>query len=96
MERVFGQIKHNQQFRRFSMRGLKKNTIEWGLLCVAHNCKKMQKTIKERKKKRKLETYKGKESLFFYWLCYILMLIFYHNNGIPIFKRFPVVKQMFP
>ncbi|XQY93854.1 transposase [Metabacillus sp. HB246100] len=44
-------MKHNQQFRRFSMRGLQKNTIEWGLLCVVHNCKKMQKTIKRTKEK---------------------------------------------
>ncbi|APH04854.1 transposase [Bacillus weihaiensis] len=51
VESVFGQIKHNQQFRRFSIRGLQKNTIEWGLLCVAHNCKKMQKTIKRTKEK---------------------------------------------
>ncbi|PGT87752.1 transposase, partial [Bacillus sp. AFS040349] len=51
VESVFGQIKHNQQFRRFSMRGLQKNTIEWGLLCVAHNCKKMQKAIKRNKAK---------------------------------------------
>ncbi|WP_175638096.1 IS1182 family transposase [Metabacillus schmidteae] len=49
VESVFGQLKHNQQFRRFSMRGLQKNTIEWGLLCVAHNCKKMHKAIKENK-----------------------------------------------
>ncbi|XQY93926.1 transposase [Metabacillus sp. HB246100] len=51
VESVIGQIKHNQQFRRFSMRGLHKNTIEWGLLCVAHSCKKMQKTIKRTKEK---------------------------------------------
>ena len=51
VESVFGQTKHNQQFRRFLMRGLQKNTIEWGLLCVTHNCKKMQKTIKRTKEK---------------------------------------------
>lgn len=41
VETVFGQIKHNQQFRRFMLRGLKKTTIEWGLLCLAHNMKKL-------------------------------------------------------
>ncbi|MGE6258801.1 transposase, partial [Heyndrickxia sporothermodurans] len=45
---VFGQLKHNQQFRRFSMRGLQKNSVEWGLLCVAHNCKKWQKSISQK------------------------------------------------
>ncbi|WP_273125330.1 transposase, partial [Bacillus weihaiensis] len=51
VESVFGQIKHNQQFRRFSMRGLQKIRLNGGLLCVAHNCKKMQKTIKRMKEK---------------------------------------------
>jgi len=41
VETVFGQIKHNQQFRRFMLRGLKKTTTEWGLLCLAHNMKKL-------------------------------------------------------
>ncbi|WP_144424232.1 transposase, partial [Aneurinibacillus migulanus] len=37
VEPVFGQIKHNRQFHRFSLRGLSKNTVEWGLICAAHN-----------------------------------------------------------
>jgi len=41
VETVFGQIKHNQRFRRFMLRGLEKTTIEWGLLCLAHNIKKL-------------------------------------------------------
>jgi transposase len=41
VETVFGQIKHNQRFRRFMLRGLEKTTIEWGLLCFAHNIKKL-------------------------------------------------------
>lgn len=40
VEPVFGQIKHNNHFQRFSLRGLSKNTVEWGLICVAHNLKK--------------------------------------------------------
>jgi Transposase DDE domain len=36
---VFGQIKHNQQFHRFSLRGLPKITLERGLVCAAHNLK---------------------------------------------------------
>jgi len=41
VETVFGQIKHNQRFRRFMLRGLEKTRIEWGLLCLAHNMKKL-------------------------------------------------------
>ncbi|MFC0298111.1 transposase [Geobacillus jurassicus] len=37
MESVFGQIKQNRGFRRFVLRGLQKVSIEWGLICAAHN-----------------------------------------------------------
>jgi len=41
VESVFGQIKHNHQFRRFYSRGIKNVNIEWGLLSIAHNLRKM-------------------------------------------------------
>lgn len=41
VESVFGQIKHNNQFRRFYTRGVKNVTTEWGLISIAHNIKKM-------------------------------------------------------
>ena len=41
VESVFGQIKHNSQFRRFYTRGLKNVSNEWGLISIAHNIKKM-------------------------------------------------------
>lgn len=41
VESVFAQIKHNRGFRRFMLRGLEKVKIEWGLLAIAHNMKKM-------------------------------------------------------
>lgn len=37
IESVFGQIKQNRGFRRFVLRGLQKVSIEWGLVCAAHN-----------------------------------------------------------
>ena len=40
VEPVFGNIKHNHFFQRFSLRGLSKNTVEWGLICAAHNFRK--------------------------------------------------------
>jgi transposase len=41
VESVFGQIKHNNQFRRFYTRGLKNVSTEWGIISIAHNIKKM-------------------------------------------------------
>jgi hypothetical protein len=40
-EAVFGLIKQNMKFRRFSLRGLKKVSTEWGLISIAHNMIKM-------------------------------------------------------
>jgi transposase len=41
VETVFGDIKHNMRFRRFHLRGLAKANIEWGLICIAHNMRKL-------------------------------------------------------
>jgi hypothetical protein len=41
VESVFGQIKHNHQFRRFYSRGIKNVNTEWGLISIAHNLRKM-------------------------------------------------------
>jgi transposase len=50
VEPVFGQIKYNSHFQRFSLRGLSKNKVEWGLICIAHNLKKWEK-VNEKKQK---------------------------------------------
>jgi transposase len=41
VETVFGHLKHNQGFRRFHLRGLKKVKTEWGLVSIAHNMQKL-------------------------------------------------------
>jgi transposase len=41
VETVFGHIKHNLGFRRFHLRGLEKVKTEWGLVCIAHNMRKL-------------------------------------------------------
>ena len=41
VETVFGNIKHNMRFRRFHLRGVEKVNIEWGLVCIAHNIRKL-------------------------------------------------------
>jgi transposase len=41
VETVFGRLKQNWGFRRFMLRGLEKVSLEWGLLCIAHNMAKL-------------------------------------------------------
>jgi len=41
VESVFGHIKHNRRFRRFSLRGVEKVKTEYGLVCIAHNMQKL-------------------------------------------------------
>jgi len=40
-ESVFGRIKQDWGFRRFTLRGMEKVKTEWGLLCIAHNIAKL-------------------------------------------------------
>jgi IS5 family transposase len=53
VEPVFGQIKHNRHFQRFSLRGLSKNTVEWSLICAARNLKKWATRTKKKQKVEK-------------------------------------------
>jgi len=41
VESVFGDIKYNQGYSRFRLRGLKKVKIEWGLIAISHNLRKV-------------------------------------------------------
>lgn len=41
VEPVFGQIKQARGFRQFLLRGIKKVTAEWALICTAHNLTKL-------------------------------------------------------
>jgi hypothetical protein len=43
VEPVFGIIKAVLGFRRFSLRGLAKVTLEWDLVCLAYNCKRLHR-----------------------------------------------------
>lgn len=40
VEPVFGQLKHNHGLRRFTLRGMKKVELEFGLFALAHNLRK--------------------------------------------------------
>lgn len=41
VESVFGHIKWNRGFSRFMLRGIEKVSLEWGLLSIAHNFRKV-------------------------------------------------------
>jgi len=41
VEPVFGNIKFSKNFKRFLLKGIEKTEIEWGLICIAHNLKKI-------------------------------------------------------
>ena len=43
VEAVFGQLKSNNKFSRFTLRGLEKVNLEFGLMAMAHNLRKMAK-----------------------------------------------------
>ena len=40
VESSFGDIKYNQSYHRFRLRGIKKVNIEWGLIAISHNLRK--------------------------------------------------------
>jgi transposase len=41
VEPVFGQIKQGRGFRQFLLRGIRKVSVEWSLICTAHNLLKL-------------------------------------------------------
>jgi len=41
VEPVFGNIRHNKQLNRFTLRGQKKVDAQWKLYCLAHNIEKL-------------------------------------------------------
>jgi transposase/IS5 family transposase len=48
VETVFGQIKGNQGYRRFLLRGLEKVSCEWGLLALGYNLKQIFRLSREK------------------------------------------------
>jgi transposase len=45
VEAVFGQLKSNNKFTRFTLRGLENVNLEFGLMAMAHNLRKMTKIM---------------------------------------------------
>lgn len=44
-EAVFGQIKSNNKFNRFTLRGLEKTEIEFGIVSISHNLRKLAQAM---------------------------------------------------
>ena len=50
VEPVFGQIKHNLNFRRFTVTGIEKVQTQWALMCTTYNLRKIYKAWSTRVK----------------------------------------------
>ena len=53
VEPVFGQIKQDRGFLEFLLRGKRKTTIEFVMMCTVHNIKKMADLIRREEKNLK-------------------------------------------
>src|SRR5690606_14023677 len=49
VEAVFGQIKYNNNYKRFRLSGLSKNVVDLNIVAIAHNLKKYLKRKKDYK-----------------------------------------------
>ncbi|WP_244595114.1 transposase [Slackia isoflavoniconvertens] len=63
VETVFGDIKRNLGFTRFTLRGLEKVTLEWRLVATGHNIRKL--FLAESKKRKAMAGAAAQERLFF-------------------------------
>ena len=43
IESVYGNLKHNLNYVHLYLKGIKKTTAEWQLICIGHNLKKIHK-----------------------------------------------------
>lgn len=62
VEPVFGDIKQNHGFTRFLLRGLEKVSVEWGLICLGHNMRKLARAKEEDLRTKKETNPKTKAS----------------------------------
>jgi transposase len=66
VEAVFGQLKSNNKFTRFTLRGLEKVDIEFGLMALGHNFRKMAKKALEKKQNAQETSKKSRNGHFSY------------------------------
>ena len=80
-EAVFGQLKSNNKFDRFSLRGLDNVNIEFGLMAIGHNLRKLMAKIKKNDNNNPLFTFIKKIWLYDELLCVqFLNFIFFSKN----------------
>lgn len=48
IETFFGDLKHNQKYKRIRLRGLEKANLEIGYLCISYNIRKVNKLLNEK------------------------------------------------
>ncbi|MNN64567.1 hypothetical protein D3C81_1800120 [compost metagenome] len=65
VESVFGHIKGNRSFRRFSLRGLEKVHTEFGIVALAHNLLKVAASASSLSSKNKRTKKVGRKTLRF-------------------------------
>ncbi|MDA3129376.1 transposase [Aliibacillus thermotolerans] len=76
VESVFGHIKGNRSFRRFSLRGLDKVHVEFGVVAIAHNLLKVASLRKLLSEKKHRDTKsRGEKQQFFLLSIYFSGLI---------------------
>ncbi len=82
-EAVFGQTKSNNRFNRFSLRGIEKVMIEFGLIAISHNLRKIAMSMSIREGKA-----------VFYWVFAIFEYPKTKNRAISILKtlKIPIPK----
>ncbi len=73
VEPVFGNIKFNLGFRQFVLRGLKKAKVEFLLMCIAHNLKKMSRSWTHLKPSRRQNTAINKRIFSYLSLFFVVL-----------------------
>jgi hypothetical protein len=78
-EAVFGQLKSNNKFNRFKLRGLTKVEIEFGLAGIAHNLRKLSNLLSQNPKNERFEQFFALYQQFL-WLLFQYRIVFYGSN----------------
>ncbi|SEI02035.1 Transposase DDE domain-containing protein, partial [Paenimyroides aquimaris] len=65
VEAVFGQLKSNNKFTRFTLKGLEKIQIEFGLMALAHNLRKLSVKQQNTNPKPLVNNYKSQKNAVF-------------------------------
>ena len=75
VEPVFGQIKYNRNFMRFSARGLSKVKTQFTIVCIAHNLSKIIRYMQENPEKL-AEIYRKITDLIFTFKTFLKNQVF--------------------